>query len=61
MQKLIEDGGIMTGNGRLGVQRIPASKAIPKQSKAETRTSNGITHTAAKKMKKVMKHVMKGC
>lgn len=41
----------MKGRKDLGVHRIPPTQAIPKQSKAPTKTSNSDN----KKMKKVMK------
>lgn len=52
-------GGIMSGKGTLGVQRIPATQPIPKQSQAATRTTGGVD--VKKKMAKVMGKVMKGC
>jgi hypothetical protein len=53
------EGGIMLGKGQLGIKRIPATQAIPKQSPAATRTTGGVD--IKKKMAKVMGKVMKGC
>ena len=50
---------MMSGKGRLGVQRIPTPQAIPKQSQSATRTGNSDSNSNInKKMKKIMKKVM---
>ena len=61
MYKQIDDGGIMSGKGQLGIKRV-SSSSIPKMSKSETRTGDAKTNSVIhKKMKKVMSKVMKGC
>ncbi len=46
----------MTGRKDLGIRRLPQSQAIPVQSKAETRTGDGLrNYNMKRKMTKIMK------